>query len=142
MNVFIRKAIGVLNEQIHLKNANIINTVANDVIINYNPAYMESILLNLLSNAIKYAHPERDPIIFISSKYEKNKLVLLISDNGIGIDLKKNGDKIFGLYKTFAGNPDARGLGLFITRNQIEFMSGKITVESELGLGTTFKVYF
>jgi signal transduction histidine kinase len=68
--------------------------------------------------------------------------ILSIADNGIGIDLKKNGDKLFGLYKTFNGNVDARGVGLFISKNQIDFMGGKVEVTSEVGLGTIFKIYF
>ena len=67
--------------------------------------------------------------------------VIEISDNGIGIDLVKNGDKLFGMYKTFSNNKDSRGIGLFITKNQIEAMGGSITVESELNVGTTFKIY-
>ena len=53
----------------------------------------------------------------------------------------KNKDKIFGLYKTFNNNPDSRGIGLFITRNQVEAMGGEIKVQSELNKGTTFKIY-
>jgi hypothetical protein len=69
-------------------------------------------------------------------------MILNVSDNGIGIDMKKNGDKLFGMYKTFNNNPDARGIGLFITKNQIDAMGGKVEVESELGKGTSFKIYF
>ncbi|WP_264527412.1 ATP-binding protein [Flavobacterium sp. N2550] len=70
------------------------------------------------------------------------KTVLEISDNGIGIDLKKYGDKLFGMYKTFHENPDSKGIGLFITKNQIDAMGGYVTVESEPNVGTTFKIYF
>ncbi|TAH17481.1 MAG: sensor histidine kinase [Cytophagales bacterium] len=56
--------------------------------------------------------------------------------------MKKNGEKLFGMYKTFHNNADAKGLGLFITKTQVEAMKGKREVESELGKGTTFKVYF
>jgi len=64
-----------------------------------------------------------------------------ITDNGIGIDLKKNGDKLFGLYKTFHNNIDAKGVGLFLTKNQVDFMGGAIEVDSEPGVGTTFKIF-
>jgi len=67
--------------------------------------------------------------------------VLEISDNGIGIDLERYGNKIFGMYKTFSDNPDSKGIGLFITKNQIEAMGGSITVESTPEIGTTFKIY-
>ena len=68
--------------------------------------------------------------------------VLSISDNGLGIDLKKHKNALFGMYKTFHKNQNARGIGLFITKNQVEAMGGKIEVSSELNKGTTFKIYF
>ena len=68
--------------------------------------------------------------------------LLQISDNGMGIDLEKNGDKLFGMYKTFHGNADAKGLGLFITKNQIEAMGGSISVESVPNEGTCFSIHF
>jgi signal transduction histidine kinase len=68
--------------------------------------------------------------------------VLSIQDNGQGIDMVKYGEKLFGMYKTFHENEDARGIGLFITKNQIEAMNGKVSVESEVDHGTTFKIHF
>ncbi|MDI5949619.1 ATP-binding protein [Flavobacterium sp. LB2P87] len=55
--------------------------------------------------------------------------------------MKKNKHKLFGMYKTFHGNEDAKGIGLFITKNQLEAMDGKIEVESEVGHGSNFKIY-
>ena len=118
------------------------NDIATNVTVNYNPAYLESIILNFLSNAVKYSHSQRQPVILLSCFYEGNKPVLTITDNGVGIDLKRHGDKLFGMYKTFHGNTDARGLGLFISKSQIEFMGGRVEVESELNEGSTFKIYF
>lgn len=105
-------------------------------------AYLESIILNLFTNSIKYKHPDRDPVIKVKGYVEGGYKVLSFSDNGIGIDLKKHQNKIFGMYKTFHNHPDAKGIGLFITKNQIEAMGGKIEVESEVNQGSTFKVYF
>ena len=53
----------------------------------------------------------------------------------------KNKDKIFGMYKTFSKYTDSKGIGLFITKNQVEAMGGTITVDSKLDKGTTFKIY-
>ncbi|MBT8263737.1 MAG: PAS domain S-box protein, partial [Muriicola sp.] len=106
------------------------------------PAYLESILLNLFTNALKYSSPDRKPTIYISSGLYKNYVVLKFSDNGQGIDLERHGKKLFGMYKTFHEHKDARGIGLFITKNQIESMNGKIEVTSEVGVGTTFTLYF
>ena len=114
-------------------------------VISYVPAYMDSIILNILTNAIKYKHPDRHPIInFKTSKDFKNedRLILEISDNGVGIDMEKFGDKLFGMYKTFHYNKDAVGIGLFITKNQIESLNGEITVDSEVDKGTIFTIKF
>lgn len=142
LDQYIQKALDVLSEQLVAKNVILENAVEQDIIISYNPAYLESILLNLISNAIKYSHPARQPHIKLATSYERQKLVLTIADNGVGIDLEKHGDKLFGMYKTFHNNPDARGIGLFITKNQIEAMGGTVEVESTLEEGTTFKIFF
>ena len=105
------------------------------------PAYLDSIMLNFLTNAIKYSSDERDSYIKLSTIIEKDYLILKIEDNGLGIDLKRHGAKLFGLYKTFHYHKDARGVGLFITKNQIEAMGGKVEVSSEVDKGTTFSIY-
>lgn len=130
----------VFSQQIISKEVTILNQIPDDLTINYNPAYLESILYNLISNAIRYSHPEREIIIYLKWKTKNDKNYLEISDNGIGIDLVKNGNKIFGMYKTFSNDPSSKGVGLFITKNQIEAMGGSITVESKPNTGTTFKI--
>jgi PAS domain S-box-containing protein len=139
---YILQALGVLSEQIIQKNVLIVNEVPENTLVNYNPAYLESVVLNFISNAIKYSSPERQPKIELSVFHDHEGMILKVCDNGIGIDMKKNGDKLFGMYKTFNNNADARGIGLFITKNQIDAMGGKVEVESELGKGTVFKIYF
>lgn len=113
--------------------------------VEYVPAYMESILLNLITNAIKYKHIDRNPIINIKTTLDytnNDSIVLEISDNGSGIDMEKFGDKIFGMYKTFHSNSDAVGIGLFITKNQIESLGGTIEIESQLNKGSKFIIKF
>ena len=141
LHQYIETVKAVLTEQIQLTQATITSDIPEDLMVNYNPAYLQSILYNLISNAIRYRHPDREPIISLKWRKEDNQNVLEITDNGIGIDLVKNGDKIFGMYKTFSSNVDSKGIGLFITRNQIEAMGGSITVASEPCVGTTFKIY-
>jgi signal transduction histidine kinase len=108
--------------------------------INYIPAYMESILQNLLTNSLKYRHKGRKPYIKCHT-YNKNKhSYLIFEDNGMGIDLERHGNAIFGMYKTFHQNPDATGIGLFITRNQVEALGGSIKLESKVDVGTKFTI--
>ncbi|MDI1234341.1 MAG: PAS domain S-box protein [bacterium] len=135
------KTIHAINSIISNANTQITNLIPENLIVNFVPSYLESILLNLITNAIKYKSPDRDPEIQLSVEKIGAYIVLSVSDNGLGIDLKKNKDKLFGMYKTFHTNKDARGFGLYITKNQIEAMGGKIEVESELGKGSTFKIY-
>ncbi|PJJ08074.1 PAS domain S-box-containing protein [Flavobacterium sp. 1] len=137
---YIENVMKVFSQQIISKEVTIFNQIHDDLIINYNPAYLESILYNMISNAIRYGHPERKIIIFLKWITENDKNYLEISDNGIGIDLVKNSNKVFGMYKTFSNDPTSKGVGLFITKNQIEAMGGSITVESNPNAGTTFKI--
>lgn len=110
--------------------------------IEYPKSYLESIFLNLLSNALKYRSPDRVPQITFKTAQCNNTTVLKVSDNGLGIDLKKHSDDLFGLSKTFHPNPEAKGVGLFMTKLQIEAMGGSITTESEVDKGTTFTIVF
>ncbi|NRD21990.1 PAS domain-containing sensor histidine kinase [Winogradskyella litoriviva] len=134
-----------INQILQNKNVTINSDFSKAKFIKYIPAYLDSIFLNLITNAIKYKHKDRDPIINISTSKDyknHNRVVLKISDNGSGIDMEKFGDKVFGMYKTFHYNADARGIGLFITKNQIESLNGEIHVESEPDIGTTFIIKF
>lgn len=132
------------NLSAYLKNNNtsIINQVCDTVEIRVIPAYVDSILMNLVTNAVKYQDPKRNAVVTLNAMSENGYTVLSVTDNGLGIDLNKYGDKIFGMYKTFHNHCDARGMGLYIIKNQIEAMNGKIGVESQVGIGSTFKIYF
>lgn len=111
--------------------------------INYPKVYLESIFLNLLTNAIKYRSPNRAPQITFKTYIDKDGMIsLTCEDNGMGINLHKHGAKLFGLNKTFHEHPDAKGRGLFITKNQIETMGGTIYAESEVDKGTKFIIHF
>jgi PAS domain S-box-containing protein len=105
-------------------------------------SYLYSILYNLISNAIKYRDPSRQLIIHIQATQNDSLYCLSVQDNGLGIDLKKHGDKLFGLYKRFHGNGiPGRGIGLSMVKVQAESLGGKIEVESGLSAGTIFKIY-
>jgi len=140
LNTYIDNVMKVFSKDVLSKKVSINNLIPENLIINYNPAYLESILYNLISNAIRFRHPDRDPVIRFEWITYKNINTLQISDNGIGVDLEKYGNKIFGLYKTFTNDKLSKGVGLFITKNQIEAMGGTINVDSEVGQGTTFKI--
>ncbi len=107
-----------------------------------NKVHLESIFLNLISNAIKYSSPERAPLIEISSERKDNWTIVRFKDNGLGIDLNRYKDRIFGLYQRFHSGKEGKGFGLYMIKSQVEAMGGYIDVESKPGSGSTFSVYF
>ncbi|MCZ8169530.1 MAG: PAS domain-containing protein [Flavobacterium sp.] len=107
-----------------------------------NRSYFESILLNLTTNALRYSDPSRQLKILVAAKNLGTETQITFKDNGLGIDLKRHRDKVFGLYQRFHDNPDSKGLGLYLVKSQVESMGGSITIDSEVGVGTTFTITF
>jgi len=100
--------------------------------------YLTSILTNLITNAIKYRKPEEKPIINISSSLTATKIELTVKDNGLGIDLKKYGKRLFKFKQRFHTNVEGHGMGLYLVRTQAHSLGGKARVESEVGKGSSF----
>ncbi|MCF4100848.1 PAS domain S-box protein [Gillisia sp. M10.2A] len=139
---YVNQTLDLLEVQVKNKEAVIKKDIPKEMVVVFNSAYLESVLLNFLSNALRYSSSKRIPEISLKGYKLEDKWILEIMDNGVGIDLKRYGDKLFGLYKTFTNKSGSRGVGLFITKNQIDAMGGQVNVESELGIGTTFKISF
>jgi PAS domain S-box-containing protein len=110
--------------------------------VEFNRSYLESILLNLVTNAVKYSSPKRKPEINVRTEKIEGGVKLYFSDNGLGIDLVRYKDRIFGLYQRFHDHADSKGLGLYIVNSQVRVMGGDIDVESEVDKGTTFIITF
>ncbi len=109
-------------------------------IIHYPKVFLESVIYNLLSNALKYISTERIPEILVRTYEQDGRIVLSVKDNGLGIDLVKYGNKIFKLNQVFHKRPDAKGVGLYITRAQVESFGGSIIVRSRENEGSEFIV--
>jgi PAS domain S-box-containing protein len=135
---YIKRAIDLLDIIIIEHNVTINNLIDERLFVNFSPAYMESIIQNLLSNAIKYKHPERSPIITLNASIDEDSITIEVSDNGLGVNLEKYGNAIFGLYKTFHHNENAEGVGLYLIKSQIESFGGSIHIESDVGVGSKF----
>lgn len=129
-------------DDISENNINIINKIPDVFAVNSMPAYLESILLNLTTNGIKYSNPSVNSFVEYYIEDNKEYKVLCVKDNGLGIDLDRHKESVFGLYKTFHHHEDSTGIGLHITKNQIEAMDGKIEVESIVNEGSIFKIFF
>jgi len=138
----IEKAIHNIAALAKKANVSVLNEVKENATILAIPAYLDSIVLNFLTNAIKYQSKNTNSFVKLFVEKQKEFMVLHVEDNGLGIDLEKHAKKLFGMYKTFHHHEDARGVGLFITKNQVEAMGGFIEVESKVDVGTTFKINF
>ncbi len=114
---------------------------AADTVMFYQP-YLESIFHNLLTNSIRYCSPERKLHISIRSELSKKTTFVYFTDNGLGIDLEKNKDKVFGLYQRFHSHQNTKGLGLYMTKSQMVSLGGNIEVESQVNQGVTFILSF
>ncbi len=118
----------------------IINLNLKIEIIRYPKAYLENILYNLVSNALKYCKPGIPPEIYISTRVQNEKIQIIVKDNGLGIDLKKYGDKVFKLNQVFHPGYDSKGIGLYITKTQVESLGGNIELISKPNEGCEFIV--
>jgi signal transduction histidine kinase len=108
----------------------------------YSRACIKSFLYNFITNAIKYSSPERGPEMMIKTEIKNESLILSVKDNGLGIDLLKNGTNLFTIFKRFHSHVEGAGIGLYMVKRIVEKNKGKIEVESELNKGTTFKIIF
>lgn len=98
------------------------------------------ILNNLLSNAIKYSDPEKEQQMITIRAFQRNgSLLLQVEDNGLGIDKEDQG-RIFEMFFVASNRNKGTGLGLYIAHETVRKLNGKITVESQLGVGTTFSI--
>jgi len=103
---------------------------------------LSSILANLITNAIKYRSPDRDSLIKIYTKKEDNSTILVIEDNGIGIDLTMHKDKLFQMFKRFHDHVDGTGVGLYIVKKLVEENGGSLKLNSEVNVGTKLTLHF
>ena len=101
-----------------------------------------SIIQNLVNNAAKYRSPERCLKVLIRAEIIDKMVCLSIQDNGLGIDLALQKDKLFGMFNRFHDHVEGTGMGLYMVKRMIEREGGKVEVSSEVGVGTTFSVYF
>ena len=142
LNVIFENVFCQLNSQIELYKPIIKLDFEKATTLYVNKAYIESILMNLLTNSIKYKSENRKLKISIATSQLNDAVILTFKDNGIGIDLERNKDKVFGLYQRFHNYPDSKGLGLYLVKSQVETMGGIIDIESQVNKGTIFTLIF
>jgi len=142
--------LSIILEEIKSSISHIIRDENVDFLIDFSEAdelftiksYLHSVFYNLISNSIKYRRAVAAPIIEIKSLLNGDKLTIHYKDNGLGIDLNKYGDQLFGLYKKFHHHVEGRGMGLFMVKTQLETLKAEISVESQVDQGTEFTIEF
>ncbi|PJJ60599.1 PAS domain S-box protein [Hymenobacter chitinivorans] len=103
---------------------------------------LQSILYNLLSNALKYAEPGRPPRVEVSGSLQDGTPVLTVRDNGQGIDLERHGSQLFQLFRRFHEHVEGSGMGLYLVNRMVQLNGAWLEVDSEVGVGSTFRIYF
>lgn len=125
-----------------LKSNILANLVDDDLFINSDINALRFIFRNLISNANKFT---KEGVITVCASTESDTILLSVSDNGVGMDPETVG-QIFDVEQneSIAGtlNEKGSGLGLILTRDYIEMLGGVITIESEIGKGTSVFMRF
>ncbi len=135
-------------EDVKNKCTSMINSTGAQIIITVNdsdelftiPSYIYNILHNIISNSLRYFAPDRTPVIAITAHKQNDNILLTITDNGIGIDMQKYGDQIFVLNRRFFNSTEGKGLGLFMTKTQVDALNGSIALDSKPDVGTTVRI--
>ena len=130
-----------LQPQVHAARARITTDFAAAPTVQYSRANLRTILLNLLSNALKYNDPARPCRIHLSLWKQAGAPVLLVEDNGLGFDVQRHQDELFQLFRRFHTHTEGTGVGLYLVHRIVQGNGGRIEVESEVGEGSTFRVY-
>lgn len=102
--------------------------------------HFRSVLTNLVDNAIKYRDPKRNPEIKIDIVQTTEKLLITVSDNGLGMDIEKNRHKIFTIFKRMHNHVEGTGIGLYIIKAIVDAYGGNVSVKSQVGVGTVFTI--
>lgn len=124
------------------KNVQIIVEECGEVLVEGIKAYLYSIMYNLINNSIKYNRVDVDSYVRISCRKEAENVIIAIKDNGIGINMKYAKDKVFKLFQRFNDLYEGEGIGLYMTKIQVEIMKGDIHLNSVEGQGTTVTIVF
>ncbi len=142
LEVCLKKTMEGLEMEVKKAMARIVIDCAQAPELNFPPKYIDSIFHNLISNALKYRSSNRRLVIRITTQQVGSSIFLSVEDNGLGIDLKKYREQVFKIGKVFHNHSNAKGLGLYMTKTQVEMMGGSIQVESEVDKGSKFTIEF
>jgi signal transduction histidine kinase len=109
--------------------------------VSFSEKNLRSIVYNLVSNAVKYRSPDRPPLVRVACHGESGHTVLVVQDNGSGLQEKQRG-QLFTMFRRFHDHVEGTGIGLYMVKKMVDNAGGRIEVESQEGQGTTFRVFF
>jgi PAS domain S-box-containing protein len=122
--------------------AQVLVAVPDNTTLLFSAKNLRSVVYNLLSNALKYHRPDRPPVVHLTYQLEADVQVLEVADNGLGLDLAHGQDKLFAMFQRLHTHVEGTGIGLYMVKKMVENVGGRIEVQSVLGEGSTFRVYF
>ncbi|WP_324680492.1 PAS domain-containing sensor histidine kinase [Hymenobacter sp. GOD-10R] len=117
-------------------------TIPKGLTVTFAEKNLRSVVYNLLSNAFKYHHPDRLPAVQLRGSLTDDYAVLEVQDNGLGLDLAQGQEKLFAMFQRLHTHVEGTGVGLYMVKRILENAGGRIEVDSQLGQGSTFRVYF
>jgi len=136
----VERVVGEMQELLAKESGTIKLDIPDELMVRFNRMNLMSVLRNLLGNALKYRDFLRNPEITVSGSLQNDKQVLIIEDNGLGIDLEQHGANLFRMFERCHDHVEGTGMGLYLSKKIIENHGGQISVESESGVGARFKV--
>ena len=110
--------------------------------VSFSEKNLRSVVYNLLSNALKYRSPHRVPEVSLRCRPEPGCAVLSVYDNGPGLNLAGEQDRLFGMFQRLHDHVEDSGIGLYRVKKIIENAGGRVKFTSKLDEGSTFTVYF
>lgn len=143
LEIIMNDVVATLEQQIKEANGRLILDVNDVRNIMFPYVHFKSVMYNLINNAIKYRDPERNPVVEVSAReLHVGVYLFTIKDNGLGMDLNRNKDKVFGIFKRFHDHVEGSGVGLHIVKSIIQAYGGNIKIESEPSKGTKISFTF
>ena len=131
-----------LAPQIQASGASVCVEVGDCPLISFSEKNLRSVVYNLFSNALKYRHPARTPTVHLRCRAEGRYAVLSVQDNGLGLNLTQDTGKLFALFQRLHDHVEGTGIGLYMVKKIVENAGGRVEVESQQGVGSTFSAYF
>jgi len=141
LNVIVNEVISLMQQCADNKEITLLSELSDKIFINADMYMIQSILRNLINNAIKFSNPKGT--VLIGAEIVANNVQISVSDFGVGME-KNQIEKLFHIDSQMStrGTNDEKGtgLGLLITKEFVDKHGGKIRVESNVGVGTTFNI--